>query len=166
MGSYIQIQIRTIQLLICTLKFSPLPGFEQGTSPVPSRYATWAILAWIQSIKWTKLLIHTARAIFYFDLLSFDSHVMLWFSSPKNSSASERKFFKEIFDYLYWILFIIFQLLSYLFNEILKGKNQFCNSRNNFDIDSEVSTQVEVPLMLFKFIKMSFILMFKSIDQK
>ena len=29
-------------------KFSPLPGFEPGTSPVPSRNATnWAILAWI-----------------------------------------------------------------------------------------------------------------------
>ena len=29
-------------------KFSPFPGFEPGTSPAPSRYATnWAILAWI-----------------------------------------------------------------------------------------------------------------------
>ena len=31
-----------------TEKFSPLPGFEPGTLPVPSRYATnRAILAWI-----------------------------------------------------------------------------------------------------------------------
>ena len=37
---YIRIQIRTIQLLIFTEKFSPLQGFELGTSPVPSRYAT------------------------------------------------------------------------------------------------------------------------------
>ena len=45
---YICIQIRTIQLLNFTEKFSPLSGFEPGTSPVPSRYATnWAILAWI-----------------------------------------------------------------------------------------------------------------------
>ena len=36
----IPIQIRTIQLLIFTEKLSPLPGFEPGTSPVPSRYAT------------------------------------------------------------------------------------------------------------------------------
>ena len=41
-----------IQLLIFIEKFSPLPGFELGTSPVPSRYATnWAILAWIFPIK-------------------------------------------------------------------------------------------------------------------
>ena len=45
---YILIQIRTIQLLIFTEKFSSLPGFEPGTSLVSSRYATnWAILAWI-----------------------------------------------------------------------------------------------------------------------
>ena len=37
---YIGIQIRTIQLLIFTEKFLPLLGFEPGTSPVPSRYAT------------------------------------------------------------------------------------------------------------------------------
>ena len=36
----IRIQIQTIQLLIFTEKFSPLPGFEPGTSPVPSQYAT------------------------------------------------------------------------------------------------------------------------------
>ena len=36
----IPIQIRTIQLLIFTEKFSPLLGFEPGTSPVQSRYAT------------------------------------------------------------------------------------------------------------------------------
>ena len=36
------------QLLIFHWKFSPLPGFEPETSPVPSLYATnWAILAWI-----------------------------------------------------------------------------------------------------------------------
>ena len=36
------------QLLIFIEKFSPLPGFEPGISPVPSRYATnWAILALI-----------------------------------------------------------------------------------------------------------------------
>ena len=40
------------QLLIFIEKFSPLPGFEPGTSPVPSRYATnWAILAWMISYK-------------------------------------------------------------------------------------------------------------------
>ena len=45
---YICIQIRTIQLLIFTEKFSPLPGFEPETSPVWSWYATnWAILAWM-----------------------------------------------------------------------------------------------------------------------
>ena len=33
---YIRIQIRTIQLLIFTEKFSPLQGFEPGTSRVPS----------------------------------------------------------------------------------------------------------------------------------
>ena len=39
---------RLDQLLIFTEKFSPLPGFEPGTSLVPSWYATnWAILAWI-----------------------------------------------------------------------------------------------------------------------
>ena len=49
---YIHIQIQTIQLFIFTEKFSPLPGFEPGTSPVPSRYATnWAILAWIDVLK-------------------------------------------------------------------------------------------------------------------
>ena len=37
---YIRIQIQIIWLLIFTKKFSPLPGFEPGTSPVPSRYAT------------------------------------------------------------------------------------------------------------------------------
>ena len=37
------------QLLIFIEKFSPLPVFEPGTSPVPSRYATnWAILVWIR----------------------------------------------------------------------------------------------------------------------
>ena len=45
----IHIQIQTIQLLIFTEKFWPLPGFDPVTSPVPSRYATnWAILAWIK----------------------------------------------------------------------------------------------------------------------
>ena len=49
--TFYHIQIRTIQLLIFTEKFSPLLGFEPGTSPVPSRYATnWAILAWITSL--------------------------------------------------------------------------------------------------------------------
>ena len=49
---YIPIQIWTLQLLIFTEKFLPLPGFEPGTSPVPSRYATnWAILAWIVTKK-------------------------------------------------------------------------------------------------------------------
>ena len=44
---HIRIQIWIDQLLIFTEKFSPLPGFEPRTSPVPSRYATnWAILAW------------------------------------------------------------------------------------------------------------------------
>ena len=43
---HIRIQIRTIQLLIFTERFSPLPGFEPGTSPVPSRFAPYrAILA-------------------------------------------------------------------------------------------------------------------------
>ena len=46
-------QIRIIQLLIFTDKFSPLLGFEPGISPVPSRYATyWAILAWITLESW------------------------------------------------------------------------------------------------------------------
>ena len=36
------------QLLIFIEKFSPLPGFEPGTSRVPSRYANnWTILAWV-----------------------------------------------------------------------------------------------------------------------
>ena len=44
----IRVQIWAIQLLISTEKFSPLPGFEPGTSPVLSWYVTnWAILAWI-----------------------------------------------------------------------------------------------------------------------
>ena len=33
---YIGIQIRAIQLLTLIEKFSPLPGFEPRTSPVPS----------------------------------------------------------------------------------------------------------------------------------
>ena len=46
------IQIQINQLLIFTEKFSPLPGFEPGTSPVPSRYNTnLAILAWIWKVK-------------------------------------------------------------------------------------------------------------------
>ena len=46
---YIRIQIQTIQLLIFTGKFSPLSGFEPGTSPVPSRNATnWAI--WVSIV--------------------------------------------------------------------------------------------------------------------
>ena len=39
---YICIQIRTVQLLIFTEKFSTLPGFEPGTSPVPSLF--WVAL--------------------------------------------------------------------------------------------------------------------------
>ena len=36
------------QLLIFIEKFLPLPGFEPGMAPVPSRYASnWVILAWI-----------------------------------------------------------------------------------------------------------------------
>ena len=71
MELYIRIQIWTIQLPIFTEKFSPLLGFEPGTSPVPSRYATnWAILAWI-SIKimfqWQLTFFHeTAALIFNF----------------------------------------------------------------------------------------------------
>ena len=50
---YIHIQIQTIQLLIFTEKFLPLPGFEPRTSLVPSRYATnWAILAWNIHYRW------------------------------------------------------------------------------------------------------------------
>ena len=53
---YIHIQIRIIQLLIFTEKSSPLPGFEPGTSPVPSQYAiNWAILAWMENIKHANL---------------------------------------------------------------------------------------------------------------
>ena len=45
---YIRIQIQIIHLLIFTEKFSPLPVFEPGTSPVPRQYAAnSAILAWI-----------------------------------------------------------------------------------------------------------------------
>ena len=45
---YIHIQIWINLLLIFIKKFSSLPGFEPGTSSVPSRYASkWAILAWI-----------------------------------------------------------------------------------------------------------------------
>ena len=44
----VAIQIQIIQLLIFTEKFSSLLGFEPGTSPEPSRYATnRAILAWL-----------------------------------------------------------------------------------------------------------------------
>ena len=44
------------QLLIFSEKFSPLAGFEPGTSPVPNRYATnWAILAWIGFVRLTRL---------------------------------------------------------------------------------------------------------------
>ena len=44
----VDIQIREIQLLNFIEKFLPMQGFEPGTSPVPSWYATnWAILAWI-----------------------------------------------------------------------------------------------------------------------
>ena len=42
----IRIQIRTIQLLIFTEKFSPLPGFEPGTSPVPIE------LSWLSKINY------------------------------------------------------------------------------------------------------------------
>ena len=53
----VTIQIWIIQLLFFIEKFSPLPGFEPGTSSVPSLYATnWAILAWIQQFILTKLL--------------------------------------------------------------------------------------------------------------
>ena len=44
---YIRIQIRTIQLLIFTEKFLPLPGFEPGTSPVPSLYMLPIELSWL-----------------------------------------------------------------------------------------------------------------------
>ena len=59
---YFHIQILINQLLIFTEKFSPLPEFEPGTSPVPSRCPTnWAILVWIsnqrlQKLMWPKLL--------------------------------------------------------------------------------------------------------------
>ena len=53
-NSYEQIILRVYCIVVHVMyynfieKFSPLPGFEPGTSPVPSRYATnWAILAWI-----------------------------------------------------------------------------------------------------------------------
>ena len=37
-----------LMLIVSLKKFSPLPGFEPGTSLVQSRYATnWAILAWM-----------------------------------------------------------------------------------------------------------------------
>ena len=49
---YICFQIPTTQLLIFTEQFSPLPGFEPGTSPVASLYATnLAILVWIKIMK-------------------------------------------------------------------------------------------------------------------
>ena len=46
------INTQTLQItfihVIFTEKFSPLPGFEPGTSPVPSRYTTnWALPVWI-----------------------------------------------------------------------------------------------------------------------
>ena len=55
------------QLLIFLQKFSPLPGFELGTSPVPSRYATsWAILAWIQGLAFmlTSLTVFASAYVF------------------------------------------------------------------------------------------------------
>ena len=58
------------KLLIFIEKFSPLPGFDPGTSPVPSRYATnWAILAWI----WTTEVTNT------FNCPDFWGNIESWF---------------------------------------------------------------------------------------
>ena len=63
--------------LIFTEKFSPLPGFEPGTSPVPSRYATnWAILAWIccYSLDYIVTRLFTQSVNFGYNWLLFDHH--------------------------------------------------------------------------------------------
>ena len=63
------------QLPIFIEKFSPLQGFEPGTSLVPSRYATnWAILAWmctVSSILLLLLLLGLDRVFISFRMLIF-----------------------------------------------------------------------------------------------
>ena len=68
----------TNQLLIFTTKFSPLPGLEPGTSPVPSRYATnWAILAWIKTRNLKDLVSVWKSAFKSFAIVTMQSFVFL-----------------------------------------------------------------------------------------
>ena len=97
---YIRIQFRTIQLLIFTEKFSPLPEFEPRTSPVPSWYATnWAILAWI----WpnSKYCIYLSYEILMFYLLN--SEHILSKVLPKNEAFLQKQFFFSFFSF-FWML--------------------------------------------------------------
>ena len=71
---YIRIQIRIIQLLIFTEKFSPLPGFEPGTLPVSSLYVTnWAILSWMtcQSLVLCHAVLATTQVKLVYWLLKY-----------------------------------------------------------------------------------------------
>ena len=53
------------QLLIFTEKLSPLPGFEPGTSLVPSRYATnSAILALMERMGWIQIVVKKCHVSF------------------------------------------------------------------------------------------------------
>ena len=63
---------RTIfKLLIFNEKFSPLPWFEPGNSPVPSRYTTnWAILAWMTYCIYMSQAFHLKKGLFVFFLWS------------------------------------------------------------------------------------------------
>ena len=87
---YIRIQIRINQLLIFTEKFSPLPGFEPRTSPVPSRYATnWAILAWINMHPYFTSFWKMKNRIL---TIFVYKEIVLWASNPiKNRAIWHRK---------------------------------------------------------------------------
>ena len=102
---YIGIQIQTIQLLIFTEKFSPLPGFEPGTSLVPRRYATnWAILAWIPTIdlvcmhRHVQAIIHSLEQNGHFNLSAINGY-----SSGQNTGL----------NCSFWSVFLIAKLDTY-----------------------------------------------------
>ena len=74
----IHIQIGTILLLIFIAKFSPLPGFEPGTSLVPSQYGTnWAILASVKNRFHIIFMLKRGKNI---EKIIFDKQ--LWFAAP------------------------------------------------------------------------------------
>ena len=93
-------------LVIFIEKFSPLPGFEPGTSPVPSRNATnWAILARINKKTWflTSLLrIHKRE---HFDKF-YKRNWILFFGKWKFDPFPQLHLncFLAIYNKLLWIL--------------------------------------------------------------